>query len=278
MAMKLSLSVRIAEAPCKTKLNVPLRDLVQLAKEVGYHAVCMRASAGGTQTPRDQLETMRGEIESAGLTVSMVTADFDVPLNNEKGPNSLRDITPSLDVAEALGCDLIRICLKTQDDLPHLVKAVDAAAERNIRLAHQCHHASLFERVDDALKILRSIGHDNFGLIYEPANLYVALQDYGIDAIRRFKPYIMNVYLQNHRLGEDGPATYDTWTQRTQRYHHLPIWEEGGVDFPAVFDALNAIGYDGYVTIHQAYAEIMGPREAAVESAQYLRSLGGFAA
>ena len=276
MAMKLSLSVRIAEAPCKTRLNVPFGDLVQLAKEVGYHAVCMRASAGGTQTPRAELEKMRDDVESAGLTVSMVTADFDVPLNNDQGPNSLKNIAPSLDVAEALGCDLIRICLKKSEDISHLVKAVDAAATRNIRLAHQCHHASLFERVDDTMKILRSIGSGNFGLIYEPANLYMVYQDYGIDAIRQFKPYIMNVYLQNHRLGEDGPAYYDTHTQGRQRYHHLPIWDEGGVDFPHVIDALKAINYDGYVTIHQAYGEIMGPDEAALESAQYLRSLGGF--
>lgn len=277
MSMKLSLSVRIAEAPCKTKLNVPFRDLVQLAKESGYHAVCMRASAGGVQTSRDELEKLREEVESAGLTVSMVTADYDVPLNNDKGPNSLRNITPSLDVAQALGCDLIRICLKTQEDLSHLVKAVDTAAERGIRLAHQCHHASLFERVDDTMNILRSIGHDYFGLIYEPANLYIVYQNYGIDSLQQFKPYIMNVYLQNHKLGEDGEATYETWTQGTQRYHHIPIWEEGGVDFPHVIDSLREIGYDGHVTIHQAYAEIMGPREAAVESAQYLRSLGGFA-
>ena len=32
--MKLSLSVRVAEAACKTKLNVSFRDLVQLAKEM----------------------------------------------------------------------------------------------------------------------------------------------------------------------------------------------------------------------------------------------------
>src|SRR4051812_26866934 len=110
--MKLSLSVRIAEAPCKTRLNVPFRDLVQLAAELGYRAVCMRASAGGVQTPRDELLKMRGEVERAGLIVSMVTADSNVPLNNERGPESLRDIGPSLDVAESLGCDLIRVCIK----------------------------------------------------------------------------------------------------------------------------------------------------------------------
>ena len=84
--MKLALSVRIAEAACKTRLNVPFRDLVQLARELGYRAICMRASAGGINTPISELEKMRGEVEDAGLVVSMVTADSDVPLNNDSGP------------------------------------------------------------------------------------------------------------------------------------------------------------------------------------------------
>jgi hypothetical protein len=39
---------------------------------------------------------------------------------------------------------------------------------------------------------------------------------------------------------------------------------------------LQEIGYDGSFTVHQAYAELMGPRDAAIKSAEYLRSLGGF--
>ena len=39
---------------------------------------------------------------------------------------------------------------------------------------------------------------------------------------------------------------------------------------------LQAIEYDGFFTVHQAYAEIMGPREAAVESAGYLQQFGCF--
>jgi sugar phosphate isomerase/epimerase len=58
---------------------------------------------------------------------------------------------------------------------------------------------------------------------------------------------------------------------------HVPIWQPGGVDFPAVVAALRDVGYDGFVTVHQAYAELMGPREAAVETARYLRSLSGIA-
>src|SRR3954451_16164077 len=130
--MKLSLSVRIAEAPCKTRLTVPFRDLVQLAAENGYRAICMRASAGGIGTPLSELERMRGEIEQAGLTVSMVTADCDVPLNNDRAPDSLRRIGPSLDVAQALGAPLLRVCLKSEADIEPARRAADEAADRGI--------------------------------------------------------------------------------------------------------------------------------------------------
>jgi hypothetical protein len=96
MSMPLSLSVRIAEAPCKTKLHLPFDDLVALAAESGYSAICMRASAGGVQTPHDELRRMKDVVDEHGQVVSMVTADFNIPLNNENGPDSLRDIGPSL--------------------------------------------------------------------------------------------------------------------------------------------------------------------------------------
>ena len=273
--MNLSLSVRIAEAPCKTKLNVPFRDLVQLAAELGYKAICMRASAGGIGTPRDELQQMRSEVEQAGLRVSMVTADSDVPLNNDHGPDSLKNIGPSLDVAESLGCDLIRVCLKTEADIEHARRAADLAADRHIRLAHQCHTTTLFETVDRSLEVLDQIGRSNFGLIYEPANLMICGQSYGVDTLLKFQPHLMNVYVQNHRLDPAGPADLETWCLGVRRFHHIPIWESGGVNFPEVVAALQQIGYEGSITIHQAYAELMGPREAAVETARYFRSLGG---
>lgn len=272
--MHLSLSVRIAEAPCKTRLNVPFRDLVQLAAELGYRGICMRASAGGIGTPRSELERLRAEVERAGLVVSMVTADADVPLNNDQGPDSLRRIGPSLDVAEALGGTLLRVCLKSTADIEPARRAADEAAARGIRLAHQCHTTTLFETIDRSLDVLAQIDRPNFGLIYEPANLMLCGEPYGLDALRRLRPHLMNVYVQNHRLDPQGPVSLETWCLGERRFHHIPIWEPGGVDFPEVIAALQAVGYDGFVTVHQAYAELMGPREAATETARSLRSLG----
>ncbi|MCA9039584.1 MAG: sugar phosphate isomerase/epimerase [Planctomycetaceae bacterium] len=274
--MKLSLSVRVAEAACKTKLNVPFEELVHLAREMGYHALCMRASAGGVQTPRGELEKMRQIVEEEDLTISMVTADYDVPLNNEQGPNSLQDIGPSLDVAEALGCDLIRVCIKTEADVDRARRAADLAAERGIRLAHQCHMETLFEQVDPTIEVLEKIGRENFGLIYEPANLMLCGEPYGAEALQKFKPWLMNVYVQNHRLDSAGAEELNTWCRGPVRFEHIPIWDEGGVNFGQVMDGLQEIGYEGYFTVHQAYAWLMGPREAAAESIRYLRSFGCF--
>src|ERR1700721_912356 len=124
----------------------------------------MRASAGGGGPPREELARMHDQVERAGLVVSMVTADSDVPLNNEHGPDSLRNIGPSLDVAEAAG----------------------------VRVAHQCHTTTLFEEVEPSIALLERINRRNFGLIYEPINLLVCGQSYGLATLRKFGPYLMN--------------------------------------------------------------------------------------
>ncbi|MFN8705199.1 MAG: sugar phosphate isomerase/epimerase family protein [Planctomyces sp.] len=271
--MKLALSVRIAETDCKTKLTVPPDQLFDLAVSLGYSAVCMRASAAGIGTPREELRRIRESIQNAGLTVSMVTADFDVPLNNDNGPASLKNITPTLDVAESLGSDLVRVCLKKDSDIPAAQRAADEAAERNIRLAHQCHTTTLFETVDSCVSVLKAINRSNFGIIYEPANLMLCGQPYGEETLKRLSPWLMNVYVQNHRLDPDGPESLETWCLGMRTFHHLPIWESGGVNFPEVIRALKAIHYQGHVTVHQAYANLMGPEDAASGTAQYLRQL-----
>lgn len=250
--MQLSLSVRIAEAPSKTRLHLPFEEILEVAAANGYGAICMRASAGGVQSSRPQLEQMKQQIDAAGLVVSMVTADFDVPLNNDSGPDSLRDISSSLDVASILSSDLVRICMKQDADIPFARDSADRAAERGIRLVHQCHTSSIFEQVDRMLEVVAEIDRPNFGIVYEPANLMLCDQSYGQETLERLAPCLMNVYVQNHRLDDQGPESLPTFCRGDVHFHHLPLWKTGGVDFPRVFSGLAAIGYDGYFTIHQA--------------------------
>lgn len=273
-AMKLSLSVRVAESfSDKRNSEMTMDELIAMATNFGYEALCMRASQLGTHSPAEQVAEAREKIDAAGLKVSMVTGDFAVPSNNEEGPMLLRNITPYLDLADALGTDLIRVCMKKDEDIEFAQKSADEAAERGIRLAHQSHCASLFETVDGSLSVLESINRPNFGIIYEPANWFIAAEDYGIDAIRKMKPYLFNFYIQNHRLTPDGVTDITTWKKGPVAVDHIGVWEEGGIEVEAVFDAMHEVGYEGYLTVHQAFGDVMPVEEAVRKSYEHLKPL-----
>lgn len=272
--MKMSLSVRVAEAfDNKEKSTKTIDELIAFAKSNGYEALCMRASQAGIQTPAERTAEIASKIKASGLAVSMVTGDFAVPNNNDQGPECLRKITPYLDLAERFGADLIRVCMKKDQDIAWARRASDEAKERKIRLAHQSHCASLFETVNGAERVLQAVGRPNFGLIYEPANWMIAGQPYGRATVERLKPYIFNFYIQNHRLNPAGKASVDTWGKGKVPLDHIGVWEKGGVDAEDVFAGLRGIGYHGYVTVHQAFGDVMPVEEAVRRSYQYLKPL-----
>ena len=275
--MKLSLSVRVAEdLENKRKAAMSLEALAELAVSAGYKALCMRASQLGVQTPLDEVREKRRWLDSKGLEISMVTGDIPIPENTDDAPRALRNITPYLDLSDGLGASLLRIGMKTEEDIEWARRASDEAAERGMRLAHQSHTASLFEKVDDSLDVVRRVGRDNFGIIYEPANLVQCGEDYGPDTIRAFAPHIFNVYFQNMVEKPDGDNIAHTWSRGDMRYDQVAMWGGEGMDFPQIMGTLEEIGYDGYVTLHQAATPPTSPEDFVRRTADYLKGFGRF--
>jgi sugar phosphate isomerase/epimerase len=273
--MKLSLSVRVGEKYTnKREAAISLAKLADIAGAAGYHAICMRPSQIGIHSRCEEVLLKARLLRQRGLRVSMVTGDFAIPENTDEGPHALRNIEPYLDLAEALDCYLVRVALRKDEDIVWAQRAADTAKERGITLTHQCHNRSLFERVDETLDVLRRIGRVNFGLTYEPANLECCGQSYGRETLKRFAPYLVNVYLQNQRVYFAGQSVMKTWCCGDVSFDQIPLWDDSGIDFPGIIAALEELGYTGYVTVHQA--ALFTPQEDAGRSAQYLRSIGHF--
>ena len=272
--MKLSLSVRVAESfSNKREVRIPLNELASIAREAGYDALCLRASMLGIHDSQEKIAHVRETLTQNQLDVSMVTGDFSIPENGQEGAGCLRNITPYLDLAEAVGADLIRICMKKEEDIEWAARATDEAAERSIRLAHQSHTQSLFETVEETIENVGRVGRPNFGIIYEPANLALCGQDYGRDTLEAFKSFLFNVYLQNHVPETDGPRPMTTWVNGPITSRIYPLDSGQGLDFASVFSGLKQVGYTGYATVHHAFDGDLEPQEAASRSAAFLRNL-----
>jgi len=272
--MKLSLSVRVAESfSNKREVRIKLQELARIASLGGYDALCLRASMLGIEDSAERIAEVTEILSQNGLSVSMITGDFAVPENGDAGPECLRNITPYLNLAERVGADLIRICMKTDEDIVWAARAAAEARERSIRLAHQSHTKSLFETVAGSIATVEKVGDENFGIIYEPANLALCGEDYGPATLETFRPFLFNVYLQNHVPEVGGPQPMASWARGTIESRLYPLDSGKGIDFDSVFSGLKAIDYTGFVTLHQAFDGELEPEAAVARSAQFLRNL-----
>lgn len=274
--MTFSISCRIAEGfLSKEEATLTFPELANLAVESGYDAICMRASQIGIHSPPEKVSEARAILDERGLGVTMISGDFPIVYNIDQGPDCLRNITPYLDLAEALGAEKIRVALKTEADIPHAQSAADEAAERGLTLLHQCHIDSIFETVDEIVANLEEIDRPNFGLIYEAANLEQCGQSYGRETIARLAPWIRNVYLQNQRISDSGAVTLHSRHAGPVKFDVIDIPESGGIRFEEIFAGLREIGYEGPVTVHQSAPEdpAISPAESAKRTAEFLRAI-----
>lgn len=255
-AMALSLSVRIAESPRRKDVAaIPIDVLATRAKAAGFAGLSMRASVVCVRSPPARVRAVRALLDALGLRVSMVTGDLPLAINDASATHALHAVTPYLDLAEGLGCSLLRVTMHHEDDIDAARRAADEAAERGMTLSHQMHWGSLFETVDGALEVLARIGRANFGVTYEPANMLVNGTAHGRSAVERLAPYLRNVYFQNIAL-DPGSATI--WRSRNKGpvgVRYLDLGDRSGIDGRALIAALKRVGYDGWFSVHQPLRE-----------------------
>jgi len=250
--MKLSLSVRVAEsATRKDRAAMPIEELAPRARDLGYEALCMRASVVSVTSPPERVDEVRALLDRLGLGVSMVTGDLALAANTPDATATLHDVSPYLDLAERLGSDRIRVMMHGDEDVALARRAADVARERGISLCHQMHFGTLFETVDDALDVVTRVDRPNFGITFEPANLLICGDDYGPAAIERLAPYILNAYFQNIRLDPEGDVVHPTRRRGGVPAFYVPIDDRSAIDVGMIVDNLKRVGYDGWFTAHQ---------------------------
>ena len=86
----------------KEEAILGLDEVAKIAKSAGYDSLCMRASQIGVHSSSEQVNDALQVLQANNLGVSMLTGDFDVVYNNDRGPDCLRNITPYLQLSQQL--------------------------------------------------------------------------------------------------------------------------------------------------------------------------------
>lgn len=242
----LSLSGRVIEIEYRfCELSVP--EFLRLARECGFDAVELRATQLPAGTPLAEAERLRQVADELSLSVSCcsppgVTADGA----------GLQRLEQFAGLARALGCEHIKIWV---GDVDWLQQACDRLEPHGLTLLAQTHTGGPFETITSCLETLARIGRENFGLQYDPANLFEARQEYGEAAVQRLGPHLRQLSVQSVRLAR--PDEPDVWEHAGRCYRRCLLDDPGALDYAAVFGGLRSIGFDGCVLVNEPKPALM---------------------
>lgn len=250
--MRLSLSVRVAEAPKRKDVAaVPIEDLAPMAAAAGFGALSLRASVVSVDTPAERRAEIQRLLAAEGLAVSMATGDIGLAANDATATAALHDIGPYLDLAAAFDCRLVRVMLQQASDIPLARAAAEAAEARGMALVQMIHWGTLAETAEEALALARAIDRPGFRLAYEPANQLAATGGFDPAAIAPLAPFLANVLFQNLREDPNSKIGFPTRRRGHVAVGYAPIDDTSAIDVRLVVAALKNAGYDGWFTVHQ---------------------------
>ncbi|WP_135827029.1 sugar phosphate isomerase/epimerase family protein [Halorussus ruber] len=202
-------------------------------------------------------------LDETGLEVSNVNANTAMGYYDDAPPSAFFDpsiITDddedrawrveyterAIDLAEAVGSPAV--CLATGRPLPgnppeeareylreSLAEILDYAEERGVEVGIEFEPELLVECTDEVLDLIEDVGRDSLGINLDVGHAAVYGEDL-TDTIHRSAGHITGVHLEDIVGGRRG-----------KHYHRVP--GEGDIDFAAVFDALDDVGYDGFATL-----------------------------
>ena len=254
--MKISISSRITEqSNNKEKSFLSLDSFIKLASKNKFDGISLRPSMISTHSSKYLVNQAQELFKVNNMKVSMITSNIHLAKNDELASDILKNITPTLDLAEKLKTSLIRIMIKNSDDIFYAKKALDEAKERNLKLLQQTHWGTLAETLDETVTLIKTINRQNFGITFEPANLMACGSDFNNNALNQLLPHTENFYFQNIILDKKGKHIFPTTHNGDVKVKYVTLDNSKGLNVFSFLDFLKEKKYDKWFTIHQPLLE-----------------------
>jgi protein FrlC len=265
------------------------RPLVRAIEEIvrlGYEGVEILADKPHAFPPSldaPWVQDVKRTLERSGLPISNINGNtamgfcsdptgetsFEPSLCNasrEIRNRRLQYTKSCIDLAEHLGAANISItsgmCLPGNPPrqawgyfIESLLEVMDYAEKKAINVGIEYEPGLLIENGDELVQAIETIGSKRLGANLDLGHAAVGGEDLHA-LMRKLGPRIWNIHLED--------------IYQRKHYHLIP--GEGTIDFRAIFDTLQGMQYDGFVTV-ELYTYIDDDVNAARQSIEYLQSI-----
>lgn len=200
-------------------------------------------------------------------------------------------LTRCIRVAESLDCHRVRIyggAFSTDEHRANETemwsRLVDSlgvlgavAAEHGVVLCVENHFSTMTESAEQTVRLMRELGLDSVGILYDQANLTFTHCEDHPQAVSEQAPWIRHVHVKDLEWIDPHRRLRTSTVSRIQdedRVHWSRMIGDGVLDWPAVVAALDAVGYDGFYSLEYEYrwnpADLPVPSVGFPESARRL--------
>ena len=267
--------------------RIETRAAIIKAAEIGADGIQLYA-AEGANAPENLTSEKRRElldfVKSHGLKFSALCGDLGMGFHHkELNPALIERSKRILDLAKDLETDIVTTHIGVVPE--------DKSIERYTIMQEACFELSAYadsigshfaiETGPETSKVLKgfldSLGSRGVAVNLDPANLVMVVGDDPVEAVHNLKDYIVHTHAKDGVMLECTKPEYIYGViQRPEDVAGISFFKEvplgeGGVDFKAYLNALDEIGYRGFLTIEREVGE--NPAADIQKAANYLKSI-----
>ncbi len=213
----------------------------------------------------EAVDEVTADLEAHGLTATSLLGRCDV-----QSETVVSDFQGTLDIAKKMDVKIIFVSVHAGDadrgTVYERLRAIgENAAPLGIKVCLET-HPDMAHNGDIALETMEAVGHPNICVNFDTGNVYYYNHNVtAVSEVQKVLPHVGAVHLKDTNGG------YRTW--------HFPTLGEGVVDFKAVFQTLNDVGFYGPFTMELEGIEGEKLDEAGVKarvagSLEHLKNIG----
>ncbi len=222
-------------------------DIYPMAKDLGFDGIEIRGVAGNEFAPTTQpfmprvRARTRAQLERIGLEISCFSTNSEL-IDEQSREDAMTDVVQYIELASDMGCPFVRVLL-SRDLLP-TGKVDDAAVVQTLRelgdIASIYDVCVLVETESDyadtarLARVLDEVDSEFVGALWDMHHPYRFFGESAQTTIQNLGHHLRYCQVKDSVLSGD----------RVQ----YRMMGEGDMPLPAMFDALQASGYDGYVS------------------------------